>query len=207
MKQIVQVNNQKVLGYTEKINYIKKQANGIYGLCAEELAEGIAYNGNVYKLYDKGENIDGDVVVVVDIDFGKIFEKINTTNSIAFVTLAEDSKIDEVTASEHLELFEEFKENVSCKVGQIRRYKDKLYKCIQEHTSSAEWTPDVATSLWLLIGDPDEEYPTWAQPVGSHDAYMKGDRVTHDSKKYVSTVDYNVWQPGVYGWELVESEG
>ena len=30
---------------------------------------------------------------------------------------------------------------------------------------------------------------------------MKGDRVTHGGRTWVSTIDNNVWEPGVYGWE------
>jgi len=40
----------------------------------------------------------------------------------------------------------------------------------------------------------------WVQPTGAHDAYLKGDEVEHDDKLWVSTVDYNVWEPGVSGW-------
>ena len=39
------------------------------------------------------------------------------------------------------------------------------------------------------------------QPIGAHDAYAKGDKTSHNSKNWVSTVDNNVWEPGVYGWE------
>lgn len=46
-----------------------------------------------------------------------------------------------------------------------------------------------------------EEYPEWVQPTGAHDAYSIGDKVTHNGKQWVSTVDNNVWEPGVYGWE------
>lgn len=41
----------------------------------------------------------------------------------------------------------------------------------------------------------------WVQPSGAHDAYMTGAVVTHDGKTWISTVDSNVWEPGVYGWE------
>lgn len=30
--------------------------------------------------------------------------------------------------------------------------------------------------------------------------YANGDKVTHNEKKWVSDVDSNVWEPGVYGW-------
>ena len=52
-----------------------------------------------------------------------------------------------------------------------------------------------------------ETYPEWVQPLGAHDAYKTGDRVTFDGKVYESTIDGNVWSPAVYpaGWkEVVE---
>ena len=78
------------------------------------------------------------------------------------------------------------------------RYKDVLYKVLQQHTSQEDWTPDVAVSLFVKVSI--EEYPQWVQPTGSHDAYQKGDKVTHKEKHWVSDVDNNVWEPSVYGW-------
>lgn len=60
--------------------------------------------------------------------------------------------------------------------------------------------------------DPGEEpatetYPEWTQPLGAHDAYKTGDRVTFEGKVYESTVDGNVWAPDLYGWkEIIETE-
>lgn len=59
--------------------------------------------------------------------------------------------------------------------------------------------------------DPDEPggdepvpvtYPEWVQPLGAHDAYQVGDRVTFEGKIYESTIAANVWSPAVYpaGW-------
>ena len=45
-----------------------------------------------------------------------------------------------------------------------------------------------------------EQGETWAQPLGAHDAYAKGDVVTHDGAQWVSTVTPNVWIPGQSGW-------
>lgn len=204
MKQIILVDSQKSVGYVENVTYIRKQENGAYGLCEENKAEGIAHNGTTFKLYNRGENVDGDVVIVVDVDLGKVIKDINVANSITFVTLAEENKIDDVTADEHKNLFNDFEIGVTYNVGNIRKYKDKLYKCISAHTSQSDWTPDIAVSLWKQISDPNVEYPTWAQPIGAHDCYMRGDRVTHNEKKYVSTTDNNVWEPGVFGWEIIE---
>lgn len=50
-----------------------------------------------------------------------------------------------------------------------------------------------------------EEYPEYKQPLGSHDAYKIGDKVTFNGKRYVSLIDGNNWTPLVYpqGWEEV----
>lgn len=80
------------------------------------------------------------------------------------------------------------------------QYNGLLYKCLQSHTSQASWTPTDAPSLWVRIDDPAEEWPEWRQPQGAHDAYAKGAKVTHNEKHWISNVDNNVWEPGVYGW-------
>ena len=36
--------------------------------------------------------------------------------------------------------------------------------------------------------------------------YMKGDKVTHGGKVWVSTVDNNVWEPGATGTESLWTE-
>lgn len=119
--------------------------------------------------------------------------------AIAFVVLAESGQIDSVTASEQSLLFEEWQPGVSYAVGQLRRYGDVLYRCVQAHTSQDDWTPPQTPALWAVTSDPAEEWPAWSQPLGAHDAYAKGDKVTHDGKRYVSQVDGNVWEPGTVG--------
>lgn len=124
--------------------------------------------------------------------------------AIMFAILSENDLIDEVTASEHTDVFLSWEIGISYKEKNIRRYNDNLYKCLQEHVSQDGWEPDKTPSLWKKIGDPTVEYPEWSQPVGAGDAYMNGDKVSFEDKHWVSTVDNNVWQPGVYGWEEVK---
>lgn len=78
----------------------------------------------------------------------------------------------------------------------------QLYKVIQAHTSQADWTPDTAASLYKKIGFTDDGVSIWTQPLGATDAYMKGDVVSFENQLWESTVDNNVWQPGVYGWKV-----
>ena len=86
-------------------------------------------------------------------------------------------------------------------MGERLWYDGKLYKVVQPHTVQDDWTPDVSTSLFSEVSI--EEFPLWVQPVGSSDAYMTGDKVSYNGIHYVSTIDYNVYAPDVYGWEEI----
>lgn len=81
------------------------------------------------------------------------------------------------------------------------RYGEKLYKCVQPHTSQTAWTPDATPALWVEVSV--EEYPEWKQPTGAHDAYNTGDKVSYNGKHYVCVIDGNVYAPDVFGWEIV----
>ena len=50
------------------------------------------------------------------------------------------------------------------------------------------------------MDNPEEEWPEWRQPTGVTDAYTKGYKVSHNGEHWISDVDDNVWEPGVYGW-------
>lgn len=196
-----------LIGVTEKLNYIRLHENGSLVLCEETDAQGIAFNGDAYSFVGDYGLADKPVVRIEQLDTAVELQNTNNTTSIAFVTLAEVGSIDAVTAAEHADLFAEWAHPVVYKAGNIRRYNGALYKCVQDHTSQADWTPDVAVSLWNSTSDPAEEWPAWSQPVGAYDAYAEGDKVTHKDIKWVSTTANNVWEPGIYGWtEYTESE-
>lgn len=80
----------------------------------------------------------------------------------------------------------------------------QLYKVTMAHTAQADWTPDVAVSLFDAIGLDDEGYPVWSQPTGAHDAYNTGDIVNYNGTLYKSLIDGNVYSPDAYsaGWEV-----
>lgn len=113
------------------------------------------------------------------------------------------AKLDDEIALNVMELFPTWETNIYYDVETRVRFGDKLYKCLTAHTSQSTWTPDVAPSLWVRIDNPSEEWPEWIQPVGSTDAYALGAKVSHSEKHWVSDVNNNVWEPGVYGWSEV----
>lgn len=125
------------------------------------------------------------------------------TSDIVFVLLAENGTMDEVTATEHLDVFAQWEPSVAYAVGNLRAYQDKLYKCLQAHTSQEDWTPNKTPALWKEAGNPADEWPQWSQPIGAADAYMKGDKVSYEDKHWISDIDNNVWAPTTYGWSQV----
>ena len=103
---------------------------------------------------------------------------------------------------EFVDLFVNWFTDTDYAVGDRVKYNDTLYKCVQAHTSQDDWTPDLTPALWVRVTV--EEWPEWVQPIGAQDAYMTGDKVTHNEKHWTSDVDNNVWEPGVYGWTEAE---
>lgn len=98
-------------------------------------------------------------------------------------------------------LFKYWEQDHVYEVGDRCCYVGRLYKVLQAHTSQSTWAPDVTPSLYaeVLIPDPGV-IPEWVQP-SSTNPYMTGDKVRHNEKIWVSIIDNNVWEPGVYGWE------
>lgn len=53
-------------------------------------------------------------------------------------------------------------------------------------------------------------YPEYVQPLGSHDAYQTGDKISYNGKNYECVIDNCVWNPTTYpaAWQeiIVEPE-
>lgn len=105
---------------------------------------------------------------------------------------------DDETALIGKNLYPVWSSGISVSVSDRYQCGDKLYRCVQAHTTQSDWTPDKTPALWVEVSL--NEFPDWKQPAGAHDAYAKGDKVKHNGKKWESTSDANVWEPGVYGW-------
>lgn len=116
------------------------------------------------------------------------------------MNIASENLTDEV-ALQSVEIFPRWEIGHEYVVGDRIRFAGELYRCLQAHKAQSDWAPDVAVSLWgpVRIGIPD-----WVQPTGSTDSYNKGDKVKHNDKIWISDVDNNVWEPGIYGWSEVE---
>lgn len=93
------------------------------------------------------------------------------------------------------------------KYGQNTMGDPILYQILSDHTSQAQYPPDVDNTHYKKVGETADGTPKWVQPVGAVDAYDKGDIVDYNGVKYISTIDANVWPPDVYGWEVYTGDG
>lgn len=119
----------------------------------------------------------------------------------SLIRKAAESLTDE-DALDGIELFKPWQTDTEYAVGERLRYADKLYRVVQAHTSQADWTPDITPALYTEVAEPGT-IPVWRQPTGAQDAYMQGDKVRYpdaDGEIWVSDLDNNIWEPGVYGW-------
>lgn len=95
-------------------------------------------------------------------------------------------------------IFPAWADKAEVTAGERVWYDGKLYRVVQSHATQPDWTPDKTPALFTEVSL--AEWPEWVQPTGAHDAYNKGDKVTHGGKHYISDIDANVWEPGVAGW-------
>ena len=106
--------------------------------------------------------------------------------------------LDDEDALDNTVLFPEWAVGMAYSADDRIQYKGLLYKCVQGHTSQADWTPDITPALWTRVSV--DEWPEWIQPTGAQDAYRLGAKVSHNDKHWTSDIDYNTYEPGVYGW-------
>lgn len=108
--------------------------------------------------------------------------------------------VDDATALRMVAYYPEWTAGTAYVSGDRLVYNRDLYKVLQAHTSQETWKPDASPSLFAKVLIPDSNaIPAWEQP-DSTNPYSAGDKVTHNGKTWVSDVDNNVWEPGVYGW-------
>ena len=108
--------------------------------------------------------------------------------------------VDDTTALRMLEFYPEWAVDTDYTAGYKVQHGGKLWRCLQDHSAQAGWEPENAPSLWAKVLIPDHDViQEWEQP-DSTKPYMTGDKVAHNGKTWVSDVDNNVWEPGVYGW-------
>ena len=133
-----------------------------------------------------------------------LIEKARELRALIEKAMTETASLTEAEAVAATCLYPKWNGNgVAYAKGQRVQYDGVLYTVLQAHTSQAGWTPTAAPSLFAKVLIPDPTViPEWEQPESTN-PYAKGDKVAHNGKTWVSDIDENVWEPGVYGWTEV----
>lgn len=109
-------------------------------------------------------------------------------------------------ALEVIDLYDEWKPDVAYGVDNRVRYEEKLYKCLQAHTSQADWIPTATPALWVEVAAPGE-YREIKDNMLPTEAFAKGEIGWYKTKDnlWKSLIDANVYTPVSYpaGWEKV----
>lgn len=152
-----------ILGITESPTYIKLHPNGGFTLATAEDAVGVAYRSVPYNLIGHNAIEGAETVIVSEIDGGATTEAVGILlggvdlGSLAVqfrraVRLFADT-LDDAAALTVASVYDEWHAGVAYAAGARVRYHGKLYKVKDgmPHTAQADWTPDVAVSLYERI--------------------------------------------------------
>ena len=136
---------------------------------------------------------------------GKAVRESEALSGVVFVALAQNETLDDETIAGHPALFPVWDQHWRGKAGGIVCDEGALYRSIHDVGAGQNTKPSQTPAMWTKVANPAEEWPAWSQPLGVHDAYAAGAKVSHNNKCWVNTHgDGNIWQPGVFGWEEAE---
>lgn len=111
-------------------------------------------------------------------------------------------QISDTELAEMAQLFPEWEHGIRVAAGDVLRWDGTLVEAIQSHVTQADWMPGETPALWKVHRESGNA-TEWVQPAGAHDAYWVGDRVSHRDQIWVSISGDNVWEPGVFGWDVL----
>ena len=159
---------------------------------AETLKSGYEHVDTLGRLPTiEGQELDGVKVKLSETYHDDIVTEVTkTTNPITITGTVVEIKS-----------YLDFRVGEVVQAGDVRFFGDNLYKCIQPHTTQADWLPTLTPALWKRYFEPDD-YQEWIQPTGAHDAYNTGDKMLFNGHLWESLIDANVWSPLDYpaGW-------
>lgn len=110
---------------------------------------------------------------------------------------------DDTTIIDCEDLVDSWQADTDYGVDDIRKFEGQVYRCVQAHTSQADWTPSQTPALWAIKHTKNKDKPKpFVQPQGAHDAYMLDEVVLFEidgvMKLCISKVDNNVYSPAAY---------
>ena len=93
--------------------------------------------------------------------------------------------LEDKKALQYMDMYPLWQNDLSVKVNERYQYNGRLYKCVQAHTTQADWTPDITPSLWVVL---DVEHAGTLEdpiPAVASMEYTKGKYYIEDGTIYL----------------------
>lgn len=97
--------------------------------------------------------------------------------------------LEDETALQAVTLYPAWETDTAYETGYKVQYSDKLYRCIQAHTSQAGWEPETAASLWEVINETHSGTIDDPIPYDGNMALEQGKYYVQDGVVYLCTRD------------------
>lgn len=184
--------------------YIRKQANGVYGICSREEAQGVAVDGVPYHL-DGMDALEGaETASMEDVTSASIVNDLQAA-AVVYSEQADAGNISPAEISKHPGLLPRLIEGGSLvKAGTHINWGGVVKRAAVDLWDTKESNPDNAPTLWEGIAYREgiriiPEIITAGMAFALDECGWWGDEL-HKSK-----ITNNVWTPASYpdGWELV----
>lgn len=85
----------------------------------------------------------------------------------------------------------------------VKNLENEISKIKKNQATKPEEIPEkIPTEPEVIV------YPEYVQPLGSHDAYQTGDKISYNGKNYECVINNCVWNPTTYpaAWKEITAE-
>ena len=120
--------------------------------------------------------------------------------NLIFANMAVAGQIDNATVVEKFHIFPSWDEHWTGRAGSILIDNNVAFRALHNMETKSPLRPseDTKGEYWERIGRPSDS--SWTQPLCITEAYRATDMVMHKNKKWISDIDDNIYEPGIYGW-------
>lgn len=153
-------------------------------------------------------NIFKNVIETSDFDLRDILNKIEESYIKSSLSKEEQTELEEM-ARENAKVENSYA-TVQTQIDNLAQQIKLLKETVEANAQGTSALKDAVEKLGGIVttptAQPEEEYPEYKQPIGSHDAYKIGDKISYKGKHYECIFNGCVWNPDEYpaGWEEVE---
>lgn len=185
--------------------YIRKQANGSYGFCSREEAQGVAVDSKPYHI-EGMDALDGAETATLESVEAQVVVSDLQAAADVYAAQADAGNIEPKEISLHPDLFPRLKQDGSLvKAGTHINWNGTVKRAAVDLWDTEANNPDNAPTLWEGISY-REGYRIIPETITAGTAFAKDECGWWGDVLYKSNIPANVHTPAQYpaGWEVVE---